>query len=74
MAKSLGGCDGRGSSVRAEAVGMLSILFFIALMAKHRNRTDIKVKYVSDNLELINRNKEHLNYINLYPNTTLTAD
>ena len=43
-------------------------------MAKHRNRTDIKIKYVSDNLELINRSKEHLNYNNLYPNTTLPAE
>ena len=31
-------------------------------MAKHRNRTDLKIKYVSDNLELINRSKEYLNH------------
>ena len=36
--------------------------------------TDIKIKYVSDNLELINRSKEHLNYINPYPNNTLSAE
>ena len=37
LAKSHGGCNDRGSSLRAEAVGMLSISIFIALMAKHRN-------------------------------------
>ena len=36
LAKSCGGCDSRGSSLRAEAVGMLSISMFIALIAKHR--------------------------------------
>ena len=43
LAKSYGGCDGRGSSLQAEAVGMLYILLFIALMAKHRKRTNIKI-------------------------------
>ena len=53
---------------------MLTISIFIALMARHRKRTNIETKYVSDNLELINRSKEHLNYNNLYPNTTLLAE
>lgn len=74
LAKSFGECDGRGSSLRAEAVGMLSILIFIALMTKHQERIKIKIKYVSDNLELINKNKEYLNYINPYPNSTLLAE
>ena len=30
--------------------------------------------YVSDNLELVNRSKEHLNYNNPYLNTTLSAE
>ena len=34
LAKSCGGCDGRGSSLQAEAVGMLSISIFIALIAE----------------------------------------
>ena len=29
---------------------------------------------IFNNLELTNRSKEHLNYINLYPNTTLSAE
>ena len=41
---------------------------------KHRNCTNFKIKYISDNLELINRRKEHSNYNNPYPNTTLSAD
>ena len=74
LATSYGGCDGRGSLLRAEAVGMLSISLFIALMAKYSKRTNIKIVYVSDNLELINRNKEHLNYTDPYPNNTLAAE
>ena len=74
LATSYGGCNGRGSLLRAEAVGMLSISLVIALMAKYSNHTNIKIVYVSDNLELINRNKEHLNSKNPYPNDTLSAE
>ena len=70
LAKSYGGYDGRGSSLQAEVIGMLSISFFIALIGKHRKRTNIKIIYVSDNLELINRSKEHLNYISPYTQIT----
>ena len=35
LVKSYGGCNGRGSSLQAEAVGMLSITIFKALLAKH---------------------------------------
>ena len=38
---------------------MLSISIFIALMAKYSKRTNIKSVYISNNLELINRNKEY---------------
>ena len=74
LAKSYGGCDGRGSSLQAEAVGMLSISIFIALMVKQKKRTNIKTIYISDDLELINRSKEHLNYISPSPNNTLSAE
>ena len=53
---------------------MLSISLFIALLAKYSKRTNIKIIYVSDNLELIKRNKEHLNYTDPYPNNTLAAE
>ena len=74
LAKSYGKCNGRGSSLRAGAAGMMSMLVFIALMAKHRKRTDLKIKYISDNLELNNKSKEHLNYTSPYPNNTLSAE
>ena len=74
LATLYGGCDGRGSSLRAEAVGMLSISLIIALMAKYSNRTKIKIVYVSNNLELIKQKKEYLNYKNPYPNDTLSSE
>ena len=74
LARLCGGCDGRGSSLRAEAVGMLSISLFIALKAKYRRPTDIKIVYVSDNLHLINTSKEHNNYDKPYPNNTLSSE
>ena len=52
LATSYGGCDGRGSLLHAEAVGILSISIFIALMAKYSKLTNIKIVYISDNLEL----------------------
>ena len=74
LATSYGGFDGRGSSLQEKAGGMLSISIFIALMAKFGKRTNIRTVYVSDNLEIINRHKEYLNYNDLYPNDTLTAE
>ena len=74
LATSYSGCDGRGSSLRAEAVEMLSFSLVIALMAKYSNYTSIKIVYEFDNLELIKRNKEHSNYKNPYPNDTLSAE
>ena len=74
LAKPSGGCDDRGISLQVEVVGTLSISIFIALMVKHRNCTNIKIKSVFDNLKLINKSKEHLNYNNQYPNTTFSAE
>ena len=74
LATSYGGCDGRGNSLRTKAVRMLSISLFIALLVKYSRRTNIKIIYVSDNSKLINRNKEHLNYTDLYPKNTLAAE
>ena len=53
---------------------MLSISIFVALMAKHRNCTDIKIKFMTNNLELVNRSNEHLTYKYLYPNNTLKSE
>ena len=43
LATSYGGCNSRESSLQAEAVRMLSISLFIALLVKYSKRTDIKV-------------------------------
>ena len=53
---------------------MLPISIFIALLAKYSKRTNIKIIYVFNNLELINKNKEYLNYTDPYPNNTLAAE
>ena len=74
LATSYGGCDDRGSLLRAEAEGMLSISLVIALMAKYSNRTNIKIVYVSDNWDLSKKNKEHLNHKYPYPYDMLSAE
>ena len=74
LATSYSRYDSRGTSLQAEAVRILSISLFIALLAKYSKRTSIKIIYVSDNLELINRNKENLNYKDPYPNNTLVTE
>ena len=38
LANSYGGCDDRGSPFRAEAVGILSVSLFIALLTKHKSK------------------------------------
>ena len=74
LISSYDGCDGKGSLLQAEIVGILSISLFTALLAKYSKQANIKIIYVSDNLELINRNKEHLSYTDPYPNNTLAAE
>ena len=53
---------------------MLSISVFVALIAKHRNPNNIKIKIVTDNLKLVNRSNAHLEYKHLYPNNTLKSE
>ena len=50
-------CQGRESSLRAEVTGMLSTAVFMAMIQQHRHEPQslIKMRYISDNLELINR-------------------
>ena len=63
----------RGSLLQAKAVGMLSISIFVVLITYHKKRINIKIEYVSDNLELINTSKEHLIYNNLYLKNALSV-
>ena len=76
LAQAAGHCQGRKSSLRAEATGMLSATIFIALLQQYRGETitPVKVQYTSDNLELIQRDLKHTRYRDSYPNVTLTAE
>ena len=53
---------------------MLSVTLFFALLTTHYEVESVDITFVSDNLELINRSRNHLEYTNPYPNTTLTSD
>ena len=54
---------------------LLSILMiFVALMAKYSNHNNLRIKYVIDNLALVNRSNAHLKYKHPYPNNTLSSE
>ena len=74
IASAAGPCSGRQNSLRSEAAGMLSVTLFFALLTTYYEMESVDVTFVSDNLELINRSRNHLEYINPYPNTTLTSE
>ena len=65
LAYDAGNCQGRESSLRAEATGMLSAYIFMAMIQHYQahqqqqnaDHHQLKVQYVSNNLELINRGK-----------------
>ena len=57
LAESFGGCDGRGSLLQAEAVGLLSFFVLHRTNGETQNTYNINTKSVSDNLELINRSR-----------------
>ena len=76
LATAAGNCQGRESSLRAESTGMLSASVFMVMIQLYRDEATImiKMRYISDNLELINRGIEHGGYEESYPNTTLRAE
>jgi len=53
---------------------MLSVLLFFMLLKTYFQLESVTVKFVSDNLELINRGNAHLVYGYPYPNTTLKSE
>ena len=55
---------------------MLSASVFIAMVKQYKSNQEkvLKVKYVSDNLELVKRGQEHKTYEESYANTTLRAE
>ena len=64
LATAAGNCQGQESSSRAEATGMLSASVFMAMIQlyTHEATSTIKMRYIIDNLELINRGIEHGGY------------
>ena len=76
IASGNGPCNGRPSSLRSEAAGMLAASLFIAMIQEFTNNhfDSISIHFMADNMELINRQSLHLNYTNPYPNMTLKAE
>ena len=74
LANAAGPCSGRVNLIRHEAAGMLSVSLFFALVKIYFGLESVEVKFVSNNLDLINRGNAHLAYDYPYPNTTLTSE
>ena len=62
---------GRSNSLRAEGTGMLSIALFLGLVTTFFGHESLRVPFLSDNLGLINRSRDHLTYTISYVNTTV---
>ena len=76
FARGCGPCDGRPSSLRSEAAGMLAATLFFALL-HHWQQLDLpslEFHFYADNMELIQRQQDHKTYIDPYPNATLKAE
>lgn len=70
-----GPSDGRPSSMRSEGQGMLAVLLFLAMIQQFTNsKAPIRIEFMSDNQELINRQTNHKEYNIPYPNATLKAE
>ena len=65
---------GRGNSLRAEGTGMLSIALFLGLVTEYIGHDILRVHFISDNLGLINRSRDHLTYTIPYVNATVQAE
>ena len=76
IAQCPGHSQGRESSLRAEATGMLSATVFLAMLQQYQQGTSkqLDVRYISDNMEIIKRGREHKEYTESYANTTLRAE
>ena len=65
---------GRGNSLRAEGTGVISIALFLGLVKEYMGHDSLRVHFISDNLGLINRSRDHLTYTIPYVNTTVQAE
>ena len=62
--------NGRGNSLQSKGADMLVFTVFIPLVLAYTNRTNLSLKYISDNQELINVMKDDRDYDFLFPNET----
>ena len=76
IAEGSGPCNGRPSSLRSEAAGMLSASLFIAMIQEFTQFSFNKIKMVfaADNKSLIDRQNQHKQYTTPYSNATLAAE
>ena len=71
LAASKGPGSGEGSSLRAEAEGMLSGALCCGIIADEICNPDFQITYICDNNELIRNCEDRLTYNIPFPNTTL---
>ena len=71
-----GHTNGRPSSLRSEAAGMLAVSIFLGMIQKWTNFhfEQIPITMYADNKSLITRQNEHLQYEATYPNSTLAPE
>ena len=76
IVKGYGRCNGRASSLRAEAAGILAASIFLGMIQKYTNYylQNLQVKFMADNDGLIRKEIEHLGYTYPYPNITLEPE
>ena len=69
-------CNGKVCSLRSEGTGMLagSLLLGMAQEYAMFEFYSINLHCIADNLELINRGKQHGSYTTPYPNQTLKGE
>ena len=74
--KGNGPCDGRPSSLRSEAAGMLAATLFFAMLQEWTlfEFPSIELHFFADNMELIQRQIAHQTYTDPYPNATMKAE
>ena len=74
LAYGAGPCNGRGSSLRSEGAGMLTLILFLSLILEYTGNDGAKLQCISDNQELINRMTEHNKYEYPFPNETTKSE
>ena len=74
LAASKGPGSGEGSSLRAEAEGILLGALCCGIIAKDVHLPNFNITYICNNNDLIGNCEDHLTYNNPFPNTTLRPE